>query len=59
MQLQEKFVISAIEVHNLGVFSPEMGHDRKMCVDLKLLEPTIDALDGARSDPLDYFADTV
>ena len=59
MYFNERFGISAIAMHKLGVFNPDIEVDNHMFIDPKMLEEGQYEFFGARDDLMAYFAGTV
>lgn len=51
----ERFGVSAIAMHEVGVFNVEIGIDNRMFVDPKLLEAGRDEFNGAHDELIAYF----
>jgi hypothetical protein len=54
----ERFGVSAIAMHSLGVFNPDISIDNKMFVDPKLLEAGKDEFEGSHEELIGYFDKT-
>jgi hypothetical protein len=59
MYFNERFALSALEMHRLGVFNPLMEHDNELFIDPKLLDQGGPEFADARAAMHAYFADTV
>ena len=59
MYFNERFDLSALEMHRLGVFNPLMERDNELFIDPKLLDDGGPEFADARAAMHSYFSDTV